>query len=619
VNILLLGETGVGKSTFINAIANYLTYETMEDALKSGGNILALIPTSFAVTDENFKQHTVSVGDGNTNENQDAGQSATQSCKSYKFPFQGGVIRLIDTPGIGDVRGIEQDKINMENILGFIGQHDELHGICILMKPNNSRLTVSFTFCIKELLCHLQKNASRNIVFVFTNSRGTFYKPGDTAPTLKAVLKDIESSPPYVSIPFVRENVYCFDSEAFRFLMALHNGIHIKDEQIFGESWKISVKECKRMVNYIANLIPHRVQDTVSINDARRLILDLSKPMAEIAQNIDVNLQVIEDRQRELLHMDADMTDLGKRLRIPTVDLKQVQLQQPTTVCTAPKCIEIRTAGLVSKTNYIQKCHNPCYLKGVQAEILNNTALLGCSAMEGTANCTKCGCSYVSHMHIYYEMEEMDVLVEDSAVKDLIAQKADGKALIRQSIKTLEKRSEDLLKEKEFLTKSVARFAIFLKNNAIAPYNDAFKDYLQHFIRNEQTKNTTAGAQNQTVIDGLQNMLISYEEEKRILDLVLNDSSKQESGSSGLVTAEDIKKLEQDLYGMKMYGARLRKFREGHMAARKNAQAYHAELVHAPPALMSRRHWVSVTFARIRPAVEEFRFRRFVPYLPLKK
>ena len=33
VNILVLGETGVGKSTWINGIANYAKHDTLEDAM----------------------------------------------------------------------------------------------------------------------------------------------------------------------------------------------------------------------------------------------------------------------------------------------------------------------------------------------------------------------------------------------------------------------------------------------------------------------------------------------------------------------------------------------------------------------------------------------------------
>ena len=59
---------------------------------------------------------------------------------------------LIDTPGIGDCRGIEKDKENVENILAFLTCYDKINAVVVLLKPNNARLTVAFKFCVLELL-----------------------------------------------------------------------------------------------------------------------------------------------------------------------------------------------------------------------------------------------------------------------------------------------------------------------------------------------------------------------------------------------------------------------------------------------------------------------------------
>lgn len=56
------------------------------------------------------------------------GQSATQAPKSYVFqvgpPNQERMIRIIDTPGVGDVRGTVQDQKNFTRILNFIADFE---------------------------------------------------------------------------------------------------------------------------------------------------------------------------------------------------------------------------------------------------------------------------------------------------------------------------------------------------------------------------------------------------------------------------------------------------------------------------------------------------------------
>eukprot|EP00794_Sanderia_malayensis_P001184 gene1184-biopygen410 len=218
INILILGETGVGKSTWINALANYLAFQTLNDA-KESDDIKVLIPTQFSYTSETGKSQCISVGSKSLNEVLVTGQSATQGPKAYRFFVGKHVISLIDTPGIGDVRGLEQDEKNFESILAHLSYYDEIHGICILLKPNDSRLTVTFRFCITELLTHLHKSAAENIIFCFTNARSTFYRPGDTLPTLKQLVSEYKDANLTVS----PQNQFCFDNEAFRFLACLIN------------------------------------------------------------------------------------------------------------------------------------------------------------------------------------------------------------------------------------------------------------------------------------------------------------------------------------------------------------------------------------------------------------
>ena len=158
------------------------------------------------------------------NEKFGSGQSSTQQCRSFTFTFGNRLIRLIDTPGLGDTRGNEQDNMNFEDILTYISQYEYLHCICILVKPDQSRLTSFFQYVIDQLLSHLQLSASNNIVFVYTHSRSCSYSPGETGGILKTILDQIKVKQPQVNIKLNKNTMYCLDNEAFRFLVALKQG-----------------------------------------------------------------------------------------------------------------------------------------------------------------------------------------------------------------------------------------------------------------------------------------------------------------------------------------------------------------------------------------------------------
>jgi GTPase SAR1 family protein len=321
LNILIFGETGVGKSTFINALVNYLEFETLDEAIEVE-QLNYVVPCSFAtqIMDRTnpyrpIEEKRIKIGAREDEHDGSKGDSATQKTTVYPVTFHYGestlTVRLIDTPGIGDSRGVDADRQNMADILAFLSGYVTVHGILILLKSNNARLTPTFRYWIQELFTHLHYKAAENMAFGFTHTRISNYTPGDTYGPLKALL-DRHSD---VELQLATPTTYGFDSESFRYLAALKSGVTMPNKVDFDRSWNESRGETIRLIERFQSIPPHEVKNTESLNSARRLISELTKPLVEILQLINANIQVVED------HMEAlkDTRTKGDELHEETV------------------------------------------------------------------------------------------------------------------------------------------------------------------------------------------------------------------------------------------------------------------------------------------------------------
>jgi GTPase SAR1 family protein len=381
INILILGETGVGKSTFINAFTNYILYNTLNDAIK--GDMQVLIPAAFHMTDpDSHELDSRKIFIGNPSEDEKCevvGQSSTQICHSYIFPIGNRLLRLIDAPGVGDVRGVPQDAKNCEHILAYINHYEHLNGICIVLKANHERLTVGFRFCFKEILTHLNINAKDNLMFIFTSGRTTFYRPGSTTPLVRSLLKELYDTWK-VEVPFNKGNTFIFDNEAFRFLALHKNGMRFSADEVntYSKSWEISVTEVSRLIERILECSLHAIRDSLSINDAQQLIRLLTRPIGEIARLIQENIQLAEKYKQNVLKNPLSTSSK----RMPQKNGKVVAFDYPRTVCTNTKCTQIIVVDDQPKVNYTTKCHPHCELRDVERECVGHSILQYCTAIN---------------------------------------------------------------------------------------------------------------------------------------------------------------------------------------------------------------------------------------------
>ncbi|CAF3092698.1 unnamed protein product [Rotaria sp. Silwood2] len=570
INMLLLGPTGVGKTTFINAFANYIVNDTLEDAVED--EIQVIIPSSFSYTmPETFDEKTITIGEEDDNENVHGdGQSSTQQCRSFVFPIGDRNLRIIDTPGIGDTRGLEQDKKNFHEILSYIAQYEHLNGVCILLKPNEERLTILFRFCVNELLRHLHVNAKENLIFILTNARATFFAPGNTKKLVENILRNHRDQHG-VEIPFSMNNTFLFDNEPFRYLAIRKNGIQLDDQQTqsYTRSWNHSVKEYSRLMLHMVTRPLHAVSNTISLNEAEQLIRKLPRPIAETAKLIEENIQLAQAHKNKVL-TNPKIASEG----IPQNNAKVVQLRYPRTVCVGENCCRIIDVDDEKRIEYLHICHDECYLNGVVQETLYDPKLEECTAMNPEDGfCTVCDCHWLQHKHITYEYK-----ISRTHINSRTTLHSERNQEV--SLNDIDKRISDLRDEAAKIQDVYKQLAKFLHANSILPINDDILEYLQYFIREEQMKQS-AGARNDEVIAGLRKTMDEFANNMELFKNAIREQQESED-MTDILNPEEIFDLVGTLYDLPINGKQIREQVDGIRFGQENCAVHRERNIQLP-------------------------------------
>ncbi|CAJ0550915.1 Ff.00g108450.m01.CDS01 [Fusarium sp. VM40] len=569
-NILILGETGVGKSTLINSFVNYFTFESFDEA-KAASKIKLqyVVPCSFSISCRRpsdpygpREKQKITIGSWNNGHERDGteGDSATQKASVYRMAQGTTTYRLIDTPGMGDTRGPEQDRKNMRDILESLSGFKDLHCILILLKTDQARITATFEFCFEELLSYFHRSAADNIFFGFTHASKSDYAPGESFRPLECLLKKHTDD----SLSLSRETAYSFDAENFRHLAAYNKGSIYGIESNCRESWDSSKAETMRLLEHIDRLKPHDISQTFGMNEARRAIRQLMIPMVDISQEIKKNMHSLDDQVKALEDRRLTGDKLRSKLHLERIKLDPERLDKPRTVCASKECCDYKSNlnGEVI-TIYKQVCHADCKLRNVTSDRLGAPELISCRPFKESRDglCKECGHHWREHMHHYYDLKEVKVKVKDKEIERQLLENMSDVTLRKEGIERFQRTQQEYRNEHEQVQKAAARFVAYLKDNAIILTNDATEAYYDQLIKLEET-NIQKGKEMKIGVEGNKAKLKSLNQDKseylELVDTIRNSMHISYKSKKQLRTQEDIEDEINKLFNLKHFGSSFR-------------------------------------------------------------
>ncbi|KAL6491156.1 hypothetical protein MHYP_G00015010 [Metynnis hypsauchen] len=158
--ILLVGETGTGKTTLINAIVNYILGVKIDDDVW------------FEITDEG-----VNLTEPETAETADKLETQTTAVTVYEvFVKQNPIsLTIIDSPGYGDIRGAEYDQKIAENLWKLFKHNTgvkEINAVCLVVKASQTRISDRQHYIFDAILSLFGKDIEENFMFLITQSTG---------------------------------------------------------------------------------------------------------------------------------------------------------------------------------------------------------------------------------------------------------------------------------------------------------------------------------------------------------------------------------------------------------------------------------------------------------------
>ncbi|XP_021709462.1 uncharacterized protein LOC110679357 [Aedes aegypti] len=346
LKVILMGETGAGKSTLVNYFANYFMNGSIQ-------NLKIAIPT------KHYQQNIEGLPIHSEKDIRDTTKSQTQKSSVYNFTKNRQQYGIIDTPGLSDnTVGADKDNEHIANIVAAASNTEAIAAIILVINGAVARVTVSLRNAINRLKGVVPDILLNNLIVVLTNCSA------DKANFDLSVLK------PWT---FSDDNIFYMNNNALA-----------KSPNY----WNKDMKKKNSMINQWNNSMTELAKVVTKINTLGQISSSAFREMRHLTNEITTNLndckpivQMIYNTQKNFIFL--------QNCRINAI--AGILANSNYTIQEQKEIVSLRPTSnwnvICHKCNASTECCPDC--KAVSVAF--------CSKVAGY-KCTKCGCSPDSHV-----------------------------------------------------------------------------------------------------------------------------------------------------------------------------------------------------------------------------